>query len=117
MKRITLIPVIFLLLCVIFTSCKKEDEKLNFISFNNTTYEISDGFQYGVGIAGTWPNTYGRNLFLISPNVVFDNTDLTFSGNGHIIFIPLFSTEMDIVSGTYNFDSDESHNYDAFTFK
>jgi hypothetical protein len=97
------LSVIFVL-GLLFTGCKKDDEKpeANYFTMNaDTSYALSWGAMYYFG-TGDWSD-YGYNIFLCSEGMSADETD-TWSGSGDYIKLEIASSSTTgIPSGTYTF--------------
>ncbi len=110
MKQFTIQLLISLLLILVTTACKKdEEEKGNHLNYKGITYNLDQGVLLYYGQWFDNPNSFNFDLTLLSSGIQYNEEEDEYTGKGHGIYFELFSSsETELIPGKYIFDQEES---------
>jgi hypothetical protein len=108
MKNKSLLKVLFLLLIVLFSHCKKDSQE-NYFIYDGKTYTISGGV-LGSGSHDIMSGAYNFILTLYSSGLTYDSAKDNISGSGELMFFLVSSYTSDFQSRTYNYNSTSTGN-------
>jgi len=112
MKRFFLF---FIVLSVLFSSCKKDNDETNSSSscftYKNSKYGIAKGYLIGWGESNS-TSVYSKEIYLVSSGITCTSNSSSYniSGTGNSIYFSIYSTsETAIEPGTYTYSESTSY--------